>query len=323
MENYISNGWKIHRYDDGINMECFKPETGEWRGSFIDSNKNPTKNYPFLRSFPYSINVRLSDNLQSIDHIRLKEALSEASEKGTFFVDFVYKTGEPIHPYLIDILDYTVKLQILPLVAIYTEHLDNDLLEFAKSNLCEINLMSYNGFEPVKDVFYTLIDNNIKTILNLVLNDDTINSIINAINSNDEHFLSPSFNYILLCRTPSKSKDPGIKKKYDELYKLIQGQKSNFVTFDKCAKNDIISHNVLKTCICGRRTLYIDYDLKAKPCKRDYNNRFSVDLHTHTLEEAWNSEEFKSFRELITCDENMIEKDNQSQLLITKCPLLD
>lgn len=324
MENYISDtGWKIHKYNDNISVECFNPKNAEWRGSFVDSDKNVTNKYPFIREFPYHINILLSNQSRYIDNIRLKEIISEASEKGTFYIDFIYKNNEPIHHHIIDILDHTVKAQIYPTVNVYLEQFNNDLLEFAKVNPCEIGITSYDGFDSIQETFYLLINNNVKTIINLTLNNNTVDSIINILSSNNSYFSSSNFSHLIIYKDIPNNISQEIKEKYDRLNELIQRREDELVVFEKCAKNIQVIHNALKTCIRSRRSLFIDYDLKAKPCKYDYDNKFAIDLNQFTLEEAWNSDQFKSFREQISCEENMTKIDSQNQYLITKCPLLD
>ena len=80
-----------------------------------------------------------------------------------------------------------------------------------------------------------------------------------------------------------------------------------------------ISPETLDTCEGGRFSCYIDSEMTATPCSFDQNKRYGVSLREHTLEQAWNSEAFNSFRDKMraACPECP-----KRELCLGGCPLM-
>lgn len=75
----------------------------------------------------------------------------------------------------------------------------------------------------------------------------------------------------------------------------------------------------LDTCEGGRYSYYISADMYMTPCSFDQDRRYYVPLQCSTIEEAWNGESFKAFRErmrraCIGCD--------KKELGMGGCPLM-
>ena len=76
------------------------------------------------------------------------------------------------------------------------------------------------------------------------------------------------------------------------------------IGFDSCTvpaiisqKPDGIDYDSLDTCEGGRWSAYITADMKMLPCSFDNQaQRWAVDLKKHSIEDAWNSTQFDSFR---------------------------
>lgn len=62
-------------------------------------------------------------------------------------------------------------------------------------------------------------------------------------------------------------------------------------------------HNVmpesLDTCEGGRFSCYIGADMTMVPCSFDQKRLYRVSLREHSIEEAWNSEPFERFRDIL------------------------
>lgn len=94
--------------------------------------------------------------------------------------------------------------------------------------------------------------------------------------------------------------DPRVK----EFYSLIDGNRFSFkIGFDSCnipgllnfTKN--LNRKSFDTCEAGRFSCYITSNMKMIPCSFDNQElKWAVDLNSNSVEEAWNSEIFKSFR---------------------------
>ena len=90
-----------------------------------------------------------------------------------------------------------------------------------------------------------------------------------------------------------------------EFFRLIDTGSFDFkIGFDSCTVPALINftHNInqdsFDTCEGGRWSAYITADMKMLPCSFDNQDmRWAVDLKTHTIQEAWDSEQFEDFRD--------------------------
>ncbi len=95
-------------------------------------------------------------------------------------------------------------------------------------------------------------------------------------------------------------------QRLQRFFDLINTKKFPFkIGFDSCSVagllNDAgtISRISLEPCEGGRFSCYISPDMNMTPCSFDQTMEYAVDLHTHTIEEAWNSEPFEVFRSVL------------------------
>lgn len=97
-----------------------------------------------------------------------------------------------------------------------------------------------------------------------------------------------------------KTDDPRLKEFFD----LIDNKTYEFSHgFDACSIPGIINFtkNIdsasIDTCEAARFSAYITPDMKMLPCSFDNQDlKWAVDLNTHTIQEAWNSDVFEDFR---------------------------
>lgn len=93
--------------------------------------------------------------------------------------------------------------------------------------------------------------------------------------------------------------------KVKEFYKLIDTTKFNHkVGFDTCNMPFLVNLtnqiNPMSTepCESGKFSAYIDSEMQMIPCSFDNQDlRWAVDLNTHTIQQAWDSPQFESFRD--------------------------
>lgn len=92
--------------------------------------------------------------------------------------------------------------------------------------------------------------------------------------------------------------DPRIEK----FFSLIDEPRDYQIGFDSCSIPAILNHqnNIdpisIDTCEGARFSMYISADMQALPCSFDQKGQYAVDLRTHTIQEAWDSPAFESFR---------------------------
>ena len=75
----------------------------------------------------------------------------------------------------------------------------------------------------------------------------------------------------------------------------------------------------LDTCEGGRYSCYISSEMIMVPCSFDQKKRFEVSLKKHTIDEAWNSETFEHFREIMR---NACPECEKNELCRGGCPLM-
>ena len=105
-----------------------------------------------------------------------------------------------------------------------------------------------------------------------------------------------------------KTDDPRLKEFFD----LIDNKTYEFSHgFDACSIPGIINFtkNIdsasIDTCEAARFSAYITPDMKMLPCSFDNQDlKWAVDLNTHTIQEAWNSDVFEDFRNHFRCSCN-------------------
>lgn len=91
--------------------------------------------------------------------------------------------------------------------------------------------------------------------------------------------------------------------KLSEFFALIDQQHDYKIGFDSCTIPAILNFskhidlNSVDTCEAARFSMYISSDMIALPCSFDnVNMKYAFDLKNGTIQDAWNSEAFNSFR---------------------------
>lgn len=152
-----------------------------------------------------------------------------------------------------------------------------------------------------------LLENHIKTNIHYVLSQATIQEAIDRLKNND--FPQGINAIIFLLHKPVglgtmdnvlQYNDP----KVHEFFSIIDHGNFSFkIGFDSCSvpallnMTESINADSLDTCEGGRWSAYITSDMKMLPCSFDnQQQKWSVDLRKHSIEEAWNSFEFQQFR---------------------------
>lgn len=145
---------------------------------------------------------------------------------------------------------------------------------------------------------------NVRVNIHYVLGKNTVQEAIDRI----ENHTFPKVNAIIfllhkpigLGKTTNvlNSNDPLVKK----FFKLITEERYYRFGVDSCTVPGMLNLsknydvNSLDTCEAGRFSCYISSDMKMVPCSFDTNGKHNVDLRNHTIQEAFDSEEFNVFR---------------------------
>jgi radical SAM protein with 4Fe4S-binding SPASM domain len=154
-----------------------------------------------------------------------------------------------------------------------------------------------------------LVKAGVKTNVHYVLGSNTIGEAITRLSNDD---FPAGINGVVLplhkavgLGSPKNvltPKDPRVA----ELFSLIDRGKHKFkVGMDSCSVPGIINycHNVIpeviEPCEGARFSCYITPYMLLLPCSFDQAHQFGVSLRENTLEQAWNSTAFESFRNIL------------------------
>lgn len=151
-----------------------------------------------------------------------------------------------------------------------------------------------------------LIDAGVKTNIHYVVGNNFIDEAMERLQNND--FIDGLNAVIFLLHKPiGLGKESNVLKVNDsrvkEFYHLIVKKHPYKVGLDSCnvpgivnfAKN--IPTECYDTCEGARHSCYIDSNMKMIPCSFDNQDlKWAVDLRTHSIKEAWDSEQFNDFR---------------------------
>jgi len=115
--------------------------------------------------------------------------------------------------------------------------------------------------------------------------------------------------------------DPRVHKFYslfdEEQYRQLSG-------VDSCSVPALLNMaprihpTSVEACEGARFTAYVSPDLQLKPCSFDVDGHWAVDLHSDTVEEAWNSDEFEDFRGRL---QNQCPDCTRRQICLGGCPI--
>lgn len=175
------------------------------------------------------------------------------------------------------------------------------------------------------------LDAGIKTNIHYVLSTQTIKEAIDLLTSypgvgligNIKSMIFPSFGeksrlikkinaIIFLLHKPvgqgesDKVLDTAINKSDLKMFiDAVNHHKKSFkIGFDSCTIPMLVNNSQehvnmasCDTCEAARFSMYITPDMKAIPCSFDQDKRWAVDLNTSSIQEAWNSTQFESFRD--------------------------
>lgn len=204
--------------------------------------------------------------------------------------------------------------------------MNEDIAELCKTN-CGAVAISWYRSEYTLRAIRLLLDAGVKTNIHYVLNRDTIQEAIELLQK--ENFPKGINAVIFLLHKPvglgshEKMLTLGHEKPGEQLNgqssgqlnEQLNGQLAKFfrvieeknhphkIGFDSCTVPGLINFckeidaDSVDTCEGGRWSAYITPDMKMLPCSFDnQEQRWAVDLRTHSIREAWNSDAFDSFR---------------------------
>lgn len=315
------------KIDERYNFRSmFDPENGTYIRSGIYKNGVETSINPFRSSFPHLIDVGImghcSHGISGLceaagigcyqngrDHIepnmRLEDfewIVKECSGKVDQFA--LGGRGDPDeHENFEEILKLCKEYEIVPNYTTSGYSFSYEKALISKQYCGAVAVSWYRNDYTLKAIEY-LQTAKVRTNIHYVLANNTIDEAIERI----QNRTFPRVNAIIfLLHKPQglgskqqvlQPSDPKVKT----FFELIT--KDDYYRFgvDSCTIPGMINYsknydiNSLDTCEAARFSCYISADMKMVPCSFDTDGKHNIDLRTHTIQEAFDSEEFDVFR---------------------------
>ena len=193
---------------------------------------------------------------------------------------------------------------------------------------CGAVAVSWYRSEYTLNAIKMLIDVGVKTNIHYVVGNNTIDELIERLQTNA--FPKGINAVILLLHKPVglgnknnvlSPNDPRVL----QLFKEIDKKHPFKIGMDSCnvpgainfCKN--IALESLDTCEGARYSCYIDSNMNIVPCSFDQKHQYQVSLKNKTIEEAWNSNEFEQFRNIMR---NSCPNCSKRKYCLGGCPLI-
>lgn len=206
-----------------------------------------------------------------------------------------------------EILKYSRENGIVPNYTTSGLGLTDDEVRITKENCGAVAVSEYRSTYTRKAI-KMFIDAGVKTNIHYVLGNNTIDEAIDKLMNNgfDKGINAVIF---LMYKPIGLGKQEHVLDVNDErvkkFFNIIDNNKFEFkIGFDSCSCAGIlnITKNISKAsmehCEGARYSCYIDAQMNMMPCSfGNQDSKWFVDLNTHTIEEAWNSDVFSKFRE--------------------------
>lgn len=328
----------IKKYIDTKNnfMEVFNSKTGFYmRTGVLDAEGKDTDIDPFMRSFPQLLDIGIMGScpngksgicaksgvqcyqnglFTSEPDMSLEEyeSIMKQCKDKTFQIALGGRGDPNLHPQFKEILECTRQYGLVPNYTTSGINLTDEQVELTRVNCGAVAVSWYRNDITAKAI-ERFINAGIKTNIHYVLGNNTIDEAIERLKNND--FPKGINAVIFLLHKPIgqgkmdnvlKSDDPKVKEFYETVDNALTTCDFK-IGFDSCNIpailnfNKKISHESIDTCEAARYSAYIDSNLKMIPCSFDNQQlKWAVDLKTHTVQEAWNSEQFNNFRKHFT-----------------------
>lgn len=311
-------------------VEMFNPNTGFYvRSGVIDENGKDTEVDPFMRCFPALIDVGimghcvhgasglciksgvqcyqngLATKHPNMTFENFKRIVDECKGK-TYQFALGGRGDVDQHEDFEKILRYCRENGIVPNFTSSGLGFTDEIVALCKE-LCGAVAISWYRQEHTYRAIQMLLDAGVKTNIHYVLGNNSIDEAIERLKNNDFPKGISSVIFLLHKNVGLGTHgnvlsvtDPRVK----EFFEVIDGSKFDFqIGFDSCTipalinfTNNINSESY-DTCEGGRYSMYITSDMKALPCSFDNQElKWAYDISNDTILNAWNSEQFESFR---------------------------
>lgn len=310
-------------------ISCFNEKTGEYVRSGIIKDGKDTGVDPFMASFPELLDVGImghcihgksglcmsagvecyQDGLHSNNkNMTLKDFEKIAKQcSGKTYQFALGGCGDPDqHENFEEILKICKQYEIVPNFTTSGLGMTEEIAKLCKEYCGAVAVSWYRSDYTVKAI-QMLIQAGVKTNIHYVLDKDSVGEAITRLK--EKTFPKGVNAIVFLLHKPVGlgTQEKVISLENEEYAKFIkyvsEGKPEYKIGFDSCTVPALLNHlgtidmDSLDTCEGARWSAYITADMKMLPCSFDnQEQRWAVDLQTHTVKEAWQSEAFETFR---------------------------
>lgn len=331
--------------------ELFDENTGTYiRTGILDDKMNDTGVDPFMRSFPSLIDIGIMGrcvcaskcHVDCYQNAAARNCLKDAKNmsiddyklimsqcKGKVFQVALGGAGDPdTHEDFEEILRVTRDNNIVPNFTTSGITMNREKALMCKKYCGAVAVSEHNAIYT-HQAFSMLKNAGVKTNVHYVLSNQTIDAAIDRLKR--DYYSMANAVVFLLYKPVGLGKvekvlrvdDPRLK----EFFKVIEDHPfTHKVGFDSCTAPAIvnltsqINMDSIDYCEGGRHSMYIDHEMNAMPCSfGNQDSKWFVSLRNHTIEEAWNSNVFETFRKSL---QNSCTKCTQRSLCAGGCPIV-
>lgn len=326
--------------------EIFDLKDGYYVRSGVIERGKDTGVDPFMRSFPALIDIGIMAKCKNAKYCpvgcyqnRYKGENNMSLEDFKTIIDQIKgKTmqialggaGSPNeHEQFEEIVKYARENDVIPSYTTSGINLTDEMVEITKT-WCGAVAVSHYNMPYTWEAIDKFLKAGVTTNIHYVLGNDSIDRAIEYLKN--PQLVPKGVNAIifLLHKPVGLGSSKNVLKKDDvrvaEFFELVDKHQGNWqIGFDSCTIPAIMNYskNILPesidSCEAGRYSCYITHDMKMIPCSFDNQDmRWSVDLKESTIEEAWNSEKFDSFRSHFN---NSCKNCKDHKLCFGGCPI--
>ena len=331
-------------------MTEFNSKTGRYLRTGIIENGVDTDREPFMASFPHLIDVGIMGHCehgksglcakagigcyQSGLHVQEPnmslEDFKRIADECEFLVDqfALGGRGDPdCHEHFEEILAYCQEKNIVPNYTTSGFGFTKEKAALSKQ-YCGAVAVSWYRSEYTLRAIDLLLEAGVRTNIHYVLGKNSIEEAIERLESNDFPIGINAIVFLLHKPVGQGSKANSLDINHPLLGRFFKAAVETphpfKIGFDSCTVPGIVNYSSrvdlrsVDTCEGGRFSMYISSDMVAVPCSFDAVHRYGVDLHGHTIMEAWESQEFDAFRQVMRSSCPTCEK---REYCLGGCPL--
>lgn len=313
-------------------ITIFDDKTGFYaRSNVLDNNQKETNEEPFMAEFPHLIDVGIMGHcIHGEKGLCAKAGIGcyqsgltkkEPNMSISDFKELVKQCSGRVHQFALggrgdpdqhenfeEILKLCRENNIIPNFTTSGFGLTDEKVGLCKKYCGAVAVSWYRSSYTINAI-EKLIKAKVKTNIHYVVGNNTIDELLTRLK--ERSFPKGINAIILLLHKPAGLGQENNVLNYNddrvkELFSLIDKEKFPFkIGMDSCTVPGVINQcttinlNSLDTCEGARFSCYIGADMTMVPCSFDQEKRYEVSLKENTIEEAWNSDAFNRFRNIL------------------------